>query len=338
MKFSKFFMPTTKEAPKDATLPSHQYLIRGGFIAQTGAGIYDFMPLGKIVLEKIRAIVKEEMDNAGANEVQLGFVTPLSLWEESGRSNTMGHEMLRFKDRKNSEFVLSPTNEEAVVNMVKNRITSYKDLPVHLYQINTKFRDEARPRFGLMRGREFLMKDGYSFHTDEECLEEEYQNMRRAYSRIFKRCGLTFRAVEADSGAIGGDTTHEIMVLAESGEDDVIYCSHCDYAANIEKAESKIELSDSSESMKEINKIHTPDKQSIEEVAAFLNLPVDKTVKGMIFKSEEKFILALIRGDYEINEVKLKNALKLSEIEMATNEEIESIGFKKGIYRTCRSR
>ena len=184
---------------------------------------------------------------------------PSELWQESGRWNKMGQGMMRIKDRHDRDFVLGPTHEEVITDIVRREIKSYKDLPVNLYQIQTKFRDEKRPRFGLMRGREFLMKDGYSFHTDEECLEEEYQNMRRAYSRIFKRCGLTFRAVEADSGAIGGDTTHEIMVLAESGEDDVIYCSHCDYAANIEKAESRVELSDSSERLEEIKKVHTPD-------------------------------------------------------------------------------
>ena len=219
MKFSKMFIPTTKETPNDATLPSHQYLVRGGFIAQTGAGIYDFMPLGKIVLEKIRAIVKEEMDEAGANEVQFGFVTPLTLWQESGRATTMGAEMLRFKDRKNGEFVLSPTNEEAVVNMVKNRITSYKDLPVHLYQINTKFRDEARPRFGLMRGREFLMKDGYSFHSSEEDLVREFNLMEATYKKIYTKLGLDFRVVAADSGAIGGSGSKEFHVIADSGED-----------------------------------------------------------------------------------------------------------------------
>ena len=239
MKFSKLFIPTTKETPNDATLPSHQFLLRGGFIAQTGAGIYDFMPLGKIVLDKIRAIVKEEMDNAGANEVQFGFVTPLSLWEESGRANTMGHEMLRFKDRKNTNFVLSPTNEESVVNMVKNRITSYKDLPVHIYQINTKFRDEARPRFGLMRGREFLMKDGYSFHSSEEDLVREFNLMEATYKKVYTRLGLDFRVVAADSGAIGGSGSKEFHVLADSGEDTIVVCPDCEYGANIEAANRK---------------------------------------------------------------------------------------------------
>ncbi len=330
MRFSKLFLKTLKEEPKDAEVISHKLMVRAGMIKKLASGVYSYMPMGYRVLRKIENIVREELAAAGAQEVLMPVLQPAELWQESGRWNKMGQEMMRIKDRHDRDFVLGPTHEEVITDIVRREIKSYKDLPVNLYQIQTKFRDEKRPRFGLMRGREFLMKDGYSFHTDEESLEEEYQNMRRAYSRIFKRCGLSFRAVEADSGAIGGDTTHEIMVLAESGEDDVIYCSHCDYAANIEKAESKIELSESTEKTEEIKKVHTPDKQSIEEVAAFLNLPMEKTVKAMIFKSEDKFILALIRGDYEINEVKLKNALKLSEIEMATNEEIEAIGFKKG--------
>ena len=288
------------------------------------------MPVGCRVLRKIEDIVREELGKAGAQEVLMPVLQPAELWEESGRWGRMGAEMMTMKDRHNRDFVLGPTHEEVITDMVRKEIKSYKELPVNLYQIQTKFRDERRPRFGLMRGREFLMKDGYSFHASEESLEAEYQNMRKAYSRIFKRCGLTFRAVEADSGAIGGDTTHEIMVLAESGEDDVIYCSHCEYAANIEKAESSIELKESDESEKALEKVSTPDKQSIEDVAEFLGLPTDKTVKGMVFKSDEKFVLALIRGDYEVNEVKLKNALRLPDIELATNEEIESLGLVKG--------
>ncbi|PKN13879.1 MAG: proline--tRNA ligase, partial [Deltaproteobacteria bacterium HGW-Deltaproteobacteria-24] len=284
MKFSKMFIPTTKETPNDATLPSHQYLLRGGFIAQTGAGIYDFMPLGKIVLDKIRAVVKQEMDNAGANEVQFGFVTPLSLWEESGRANTMGHEMLRFKDRKNTNFVLSPTNEESVVNMVKNRITSYKDLPVHLYQINTKFRDEARPRFGLMRGREFLMKDGYSFHSNEEDLVREFNLMEATYKKVYTRLGLDFRVVAADSGAIGGSGSKEFHVLADSGEDTIVVCPDCEYGANIEAATRKPRSFDYSASG-ELTKVETPNTKTIEEVATFLNIPKSQTIKAVIKKA-----------------------------------------------------
>ena len=235
MRRSRAFIPTTKEVPADASLPSHQFLVRGGFINQQGSGLYNFLPLGKIVLEKIRRIVKEELDNAGCNEVQLSFITPISLWNKSGRSETMGKEMLRIQDRHDSEFVLSPTNEEAMVELVKNRVNSYKDLPLNLYQINTKFRDEARPRYGLLRGREFLMKDGYSFHASKEDMIREFNLMEATYKKIFTRLGLDFRVVDADSGAIGGEGSKEFHVLADSGEDTIIVCESCDYGANIEK-------------------------------------------------------------------------------------------------------
>jgi len=234
MKFTRLFIPTTKETPADATLPSHQFLIRAGFINQQGSGLYNFLPLGKIVLEKIRAIVKDELDNAGCNEVQLSFITPINLWEESGRADTMGKEMLRIQDRHENSFVLSPTNEEAMVELVKNRVTSYKDLPLNLYQINTKFRDEARPRYGLLRDREFLMKDGYSFHASKEDMVREFNLMEETYKKIFTRLGLDFRVVQADSGAIGGTGSKEFHVLADSGEDTLVVCKSCDYGANIE--------------------------------------------------------------------------------------------------------
>ena len=330
MRFTKLFLKTLKEEPKDAEVISHKLMVRAGMIKKLASGVYSYLPMGYRVLRKIENIVREELSKAGAQEVLMPVIQPAELWQESGRWNKMGQEMMRIKDRHDRDFVLGPTHEEVITDIVRREIKSYKELPVNLYQIQTKFRDEKRPRFGLMRGREFLMKDGYSFHTDEACLEEEYQNMRRAYSRIFSRCGLTFRAVEADSGAIGGDTTHEIMVLAESGEDDVIYCSHCDYAANIEKAESSINLENLNEEMSELVKVSTPNKQSIEEVAEFLNLPMDKTVKAMVFKVDGNYVIALIRGDYEINDVKLKNILKASEIELASNEEIEKIGLLKG--------
>ena len=235
MRRSRAFIPTTKEVPSDATLLSHQFLVRGGFINQQGSGLYNFLPLGKIVLEKIRRIVKEELDKAGCNEVQLSFITPISLWERSGRAETMGKEMLRISDRHDADFVLSPTNEEAMVELVKNRVNSYKDLPLNLYQINTKFRDEARPRYGLLRGREFLMKDGYSFHASEEDMVREFNLMEATYKKIFTRLGLDFRVVDADSGAIGGEGSKEFHVLADSGEDTIVVCESCDYGANIEK-------------------------------------------------------------------------------------------------------
>lgn len=333
MKFSKMFIPTTKETPNDATLPSHQYLVRGGFIAQTGAGIYDFMPLGKIVLEKIRAIVKEEMDEAGANEVQFGFVTPLTLWQESGRATTMGAEMLRFKDRKNGEFVLSPTNEEAVVNMVKNRITSYKDLPLHLYQINTKFRDEARPRFGLMRGREFLMKDGYSFHSNEEDLVKEFNLMEATYKKIYTKLGLDFRVVAADSGAIGGSGSKEFHVIADSGEDTLVVCDSCDYGANIEAAIRKPKTYNF-ERKSDSKKIHTPDTKTIEDIANFLNISKEQTIKAVIKKAiyEEKtqIVIFFVRGSDELEETKACNAVNALELIDASEDDIKEAGLVAG--------
>ncbi|MDN5106271.1 proline--tRNA ligase [Aliarcobacter butzleri] len=333
MKFSKMFIPTTKETPNDATLPSHQYLVRGGFIAQTGAGIYDFMPLGKIVLEKIRTIVKEEMDEAGANEVQFGFVTPLTLWQESGRATTMGAEMLRFKDRKNGEFVLSPTNEEAVVNMVKNRVTSYKDLPLHLYQINTKFRDEARPRFGLMRGREFLMKDGYSFHSSEEDLVREFNLMEATYKKIYTKLGLDFRVVAADSGAIGGSGSKEFHVIADSGEDTLVVCDSCDYGANIEAATRKPKTYNF-ERKSDSKKINTPDTKTIEDVANFLNISKEQTIKAVIKKAiyEEKtqIVIFFVRGSDELEETKACNAVNSLELIDASEDDIKGAGLVAG--------
>ncbi|MDX4049594.1 proline--tRNA ligase [Aliarcobacter skirrowii] len=332
MKFSKLFIPTTKETPSDATLPSHQYLIKGGFISQNGSGIYDFMPLGKIVLEKIKKIVKEKMDEAGALEVQFGFVTPLTLWEESGRDLTMGSEMLRFKDRKGGSFVLSPTNEESVVNMVKNRVTSYKDLPLHLYQINTKFRDEARPRFGLMRGREFLMKDGYSFHSSEEDLVREFNLMEEVYKKIYTKLGLDFRVVEADSGAIGGSGSKEFHVLANSGEDTIVVCDSCSYAANIEaaKREAKKYIFESGD----LKKVETPNCTTIEDVANFLIVSKEQTIKAVIkkaiFKEKAKIVVFFVRGSDELEETKAQNSIDALELIDAVEDEIKESGLVAG--------
>ncbi|OCL99749.1 Proline--tRNA ligase [Aliarcobacter thereius] len=332
MKFSRLFIPTTKETPNDATLASHQYLLRGGFVSQTGAGIYDFMPLGKIVLDKIRNIVKEEMDNAGANEVQFGFVTPLSLWEESGRATTMGNELLRFKDRKNASYVLSPTNEESVVNMVKNRVNSYKDLPLNLYQINTKFRDEARPRFGLMRGREFLMKDAYSFHSNEDDLVREFNLMEETYKRIYTRLGLDFRVVEADSGAIGGSGSKEFHVLADSGEDTIVVCDSCSYAANIEAATRKVKEYNFENAS--LEKIETVNCKTIEEVASFLKISKEQTVKAVIkkaiFEDKTKIVVFFIRGSDELEETKATNSVNALELLDASEDEINESGIVAG--------
>jgi len=238
MRFSKLLLPTSKEIPNDATLASHIYLIRAGLIQSVGgSGLYNFLPLGKKILDRVRQVVKEELDNAGCQETALSFVTPTSLWEESGRAAEYGKELLRFKDRKDNDYLLSPTNEEAMVNLVRNTVKSYKQLPLNLYQINLKFRDEIRPRFGLMRGREFLMKDAYSFHASVEDMKREFALMEETYKKIFTRLGLVFKVVQADSGQIGGDGSKEFMILADSGEDDIVVCDACDYAANVEVAE-----------------------------------------------------------------------------------------------------
>lgn len=330
MRLSKIFLKTLKEDPKEAEVISHKLLMRAGMIRKLASGVYSYLPMGIKVLRKIENIVREELSKAGAQEIMMPVLQPSELWQESGRWDKMGPEMMRLKDRHDRDFVLGPTHEEVITDIVRREVKSYKELPLNLYQIQTKFRDERRPRFGLMRGREFLMKDGYSFHVDDASLEEEYQKMYSAYNRIFKRCGLTFRAVEADSGNIGGDTTHEMMVLAESGEDEVIYCTSCDYAANMEKAESIIDLTLSVEEIKKIEKVSTPDKKSIEEVAGFLNISADKTTKGMVFKIDDVIYMVIIRGDYEVNEVKLKNLLKATTVELATDEDLAKLGLHKG--------
>ncbi len=336
MRFSKLFVPTTKEAPKDAVLPSHIYLVRGGFISQIGSGIYNFLPLGKLVLDRIRSIVKEELDRAGAQEVQLGFVTPASLWEESGRYQKFGKELLRFKDRKNNEFVLGPTHEEAMVDLVRNRVKSYKALPLNLYQINTKFRDEARPRYGLLRGREFLMKDGYSFHADEEDMKREFALMEQTYSKILDRLGLDFRVVEADSGAIGGSGSRELMVLADNGEDDIVICSNesCGYAANIEAAKSLNEGIVDEEVEMTPGLFATPDIKTIEDLADFFKIPASYLVKAVakkaIYDDREKVVLFFVRGDDELQEVKAQNACGALELVDTDESELEAVGLIAG--------
>ncbi len=333
MKFSNMFIPTTKETPNDASLPSHQFLIRGGFIAQTGAGIYDYLPLGKIVLDKIRAIVKEEMDKSGANEVQFGFVTPLSFWEKSGRAKTMGNELLKFKDRKNTGYVLSPTNEEAVVNMIKNKITSYKDLPINLYQIYTKFRDEARPRFGLMRGREFLMKDAYSFHSSQEDLVREFNLMESTYKKVYERLGLDFRVVEADSGAIGGSGSKEFHILANSGEDTIVVSKTCDYAANIEAAKRMPNKKETKET-EVMTKVHTPNCKTIDEVSNFLGIDkyysIKAVIKKAIFEEDEKIVVFFVRGCDELEVTKAQNSVNALEVLDANEEDLNSAGLVAG--------
>jgi prolyl-tRNA synthetase len=325
LKFSQLLIKTAKEAPKDAVLPSHKYLIQGGFINQVGAGIYNFLPMGKIVLDKIRKVVKTELDSAGCNEVLLGFVTPAELWEQSGRLGKYGKELLRFKDRKESEFVLGPTHEEMMVELAKNSINSYKQLPVNLYQIHTKFRDEARPRFGLLRGREFVMKDGYSFHEDEASMKAEFLHMQKTYAKIFTKLGLDFRIVEADSGAIGGSGSKEFMVLADSGEDTIVVCESCDYAANIEAAK-RAEPKHTFNKEFEYAQVATPDTASIEEVAAFFEVETSQTIKAVIKKAlydeHEAIVVFFVRGSDELEETKACNAVNANELLDASEGEI----------------
>ncbi|XMD56109.1 prolyl-tRNA synthetase [Campylobacter lari subsp. concheus] len=335
MKFSKFYAISTKENPKDATLPSHIFLVKGAFVEQIGSGLYNFLPLGKRVLDKIKNIIKEEMDKAGALEVNLSFNTPAELWKESGRFNVFGKELLRFKDRKENDFVLGPTHEEAMVALVRNKINSYKQLPLHLYQIGLKFRDEARPRFGLLRCREFLMKDGYSFHASEADLDKEFNFMHETYSKILTRLGLEFRAVEADSGAIGGSGSKEFMVLAKNGEDDILLCEHCDYAANIEAAKrAKKSCEDERPEADFATQFHTPNVKTIEELADFFKINPYYTIKAVakkaIYENEEKIIVFFIRGNDELQEVKALNAANALELVDTSEEELEKAGLVPG--------
>jgi len=336
VRFSTLLVPTTKETPSDATLPSHIFLLRGGFIQSVGgSGLYNFLPLGKRVLDKVRSVVKEELDAAGCQEVSLSFVTPASLWEESGRYEKYGKELLRFKDRKDNEFVLGPTHEEMMVNLVRQSVKSYKQLPLNLYQINLKFRDEIRPRFGLMRGREFLMKDGYSFHVDEADMKREFDLMEATYKKIFTRLGLAFRVVEADSGAIGGSGSKEFMVLAESGEDTIVVCDDCDYGANIEAAVRKEKSCDTPVPSLPSEKVHTPDITTMEALSAHLNVDPYYMVKTVAMRAlydegKSEIVLFALRGSDELQEVKACNAVNANDLVEVTEEELAEAGLVAG--------
>lgn len=328
MRYSQYFIPTVKETPSDAEVISHQLMLRAGMIRKLAAGIYNYLPLGLRSIRKFENIVREEMNRADAIEMLMPSVQPAELWQESGRWSFYGKELLRFTDRKDNDFCMGPTHEEVVTDMVRREIRSYRQMPVNFYQIQTKFRDEIRPRFGLMRGREFIMKDAYSFDVDSAAADISYDKMYNAYKRIFERCALNFRAVEADTGSIGGSSSHEFMVLAESGEDAIVSCDSCRYAANVEKAESRIPdfSSFSVNNLLPITKTNTPDMKTISDVADFLSLAPDKTIKTMVYCSgDDECVMALLRGDHELNEIKLKNHLGWNEIRMATEEEILSL-------------
>ncbi|MFS0574191.1 proline--tRNA ligase [Sporosarcina sp. 179-K 3D1 HS] len=325
MKQSRTFIPTMREVPSDADVKSHQLLLRAGFIRQNTSGIYSYLPLGQKVLRKIEAIIREEMEAIDAVEVFMPAVQQAELWQETGRWYSYGPELLRFKDRHNRQFVLGPTHEEVITSLVRDDVKSYKKLPLTLYQIQTKFRDEKRPRFGLLRGREFMMKDAYSFHATEESLDEKYQDMKQAYTNIFTRLGLNFRAVLADGGTIGGTNTHEFMALSDIGEDTIAYSDTSSYAANIEMAEVVMEYDKADEPFKQLEKVATPDQRTIEEVAAFLDVEASRLIKTLIFKVDDELIAVLCRGDHEVNDIKLKNLLGATEVELAGEEDVAEL-------------
>ncbi len=323
MRFSRGFLPTLKEAPAEAEVVSHKLMVRSGMIRRLAAGVYTLLPLGVRVQRKVEQILREELNRAGAQEVFLPTLNPAELWRKTGRWEAYGKELIRLKDRHERDFCLGPTHEEVVTDLVAREVRSYRDLPLNLYQIQTKFRDEIRPRFGVMRGREFTMKDGYSFDRDEAGAERSYEEMVEIYTRIFRRCGLKFSAVEADSGAIGGSFSHEFMVMADTGEEAITVCDSCGYAANVEKSSVRLKLPENEEG--ELKKVHTPGAHTIEEVAEFFSLPAYRMVKTLLYVADGEPVAALIPGHRELNEIKLKNALDALDIELADSETVEKL-------------
>jgi len=310
MYYSKLLIPTLKESPADAEVVSHKLMVRAGMIRQLAAGIYSILPLGLRVLKKVEAIIREEMNQIGGQEVFLPSIQPAELWQESKRWNFYGKELLRMKDRHDREFCYGPTHEEVITDIVRKEIKSYRQLPTILYQIQTKFRDEVRPRFGIMRGREFIMKDAYSFHADEVDTQKTYGKMAKAYTNIFRRCGLEFKQVQADSGTIGGSFSHEFAVLADSGEDEIGFCEACGYASNIELAEAQqAPITIPTKNLEELKEIHTPGKKTVEEISSFLDLPCEQIVKTILLENENGLVAGLVRGDHEINPIKMKNMI-----------------------------
>lgn len=317
MRFSSCYIPTLKESPADAEVVSHKLLLRAGMVRRLTSGLYIYLPLGLRVIEKIGRIVREEMEKADFRELLMPMVQPADLWKETGRWEHYGKELLRFKDRNEREYCLGPTHEEVITDLVRGEVRSYRQLPVRLYQIQTKFRDEIRPRFGLMRGREFVMKDGYSFDATTEGAEKSYKAMYDAYMRVFKRLGLRFRAVEADTGSIGGNFSHEFMVLADTGEDTIAFCHDCEYAANVERAEVVWKGQPAAAACPDKETVATPGAHSVEEVAGMLDVPASSVVKTMLFKVDGQTVAVLVRGDREVNDIKLKNLMKAQEVELA---------------------
>lgn len=329
MRASQLYAPTLRETPAEAEIVSHQLMLRAGMIRKAAGGIYTYLPLAWRVLKKIEAIVRQEMDAKDGQELLMPIVQPAELWKETGRWHVYGDEMFRLQDRHSRDFCLGPTHEEMITTVVKTDVRSYRQLPLMLYQIQNKYRDEIRPRFGLMRGREFIMKDAYSFDRHEEGLSKSYLDMYDAYSRIFARCGLAYRAVEADSGAIGGSGSHEFMVVAETGEDAIVYCSACDFAANVEKAEL-LPLPAEREEPQTLQPVVTPQVRSIEQVAALLAVPPSRLIKTVAYQTDKGLVVALVRGDHQVNETKLKNELGCLTIAMAGEETVQSAGSHPG--------
>lgn len=325
MRFSSCYIPTLKESPADAEVISHKLLLRAGMVRRLTSGLYIYLPLGLKVIDKIAGIVREEMNAAGFQELLMPMVQPGDLWKETGRWEHYGKELLRFKDRNEREYCLGPTHEEVITDLVRGEVRSYRQLPVRLYQIQSKFRDEIRPRFGLMRGREFMMKDGYSFDADSAGAEQSYKLMHDAYTRIFSRLGLRFRAVEADTGSIGGNFSHEFMVLADTGEDSIAFCHDCDYAANVERAEVIWQGEKCAEACLPYEKVDTPGAHSVQEVASMLQAPAAAIVKTMLFTVDGNVVAVLVRGDREVNAVKLKNFLKAQDVELAGGAVVEGL-------------
>lgn len=330
MKTTELYAPTLREVPAEAEIPSHQLLLRAGFMRKVAAGIYTYLPLGYRVIRKIMDIVREEMDNKGGQELMLPIIQPAEMWQESGRWEVYGEEMFRLKDRHQRNFCLGPTHEEIVTTLIRSDVSSYKQLPLLVYQIQNKYRDEKRPRFGLMRGREFIMKDLYSFDRDPAGMEESYQKMYDAYCNIFSRCGLKYKIVEADSGAIGGSTSHEFMVLAGSGEAELVYCEECEYAANVEKAASVPEEVNFEKEYTEKQLVHTPGVKTIQDLAEFLNISQKQTLKSLLYEADGELVCVVIRGDRQINEVKLQNLLDVLHLELASPEALEKRGIAAG--------
>ena len=325
MRFSSCYIPTLKESPADAEVVSHKLLLRAGMVRRLTSGLYIYLPLGLKIIDKIANVVREEVNASGFQELLMPMVQPADLWKETGRWEHYGKELLRFKDRNEREYCLGPTHEEVITDLVRGEVRSYRQLPVRLYQIQSKFRDEIRPRFGLMRGREFMMKDGYSFDADSAGAEQSYKLMYDAYTRIFRRLGLKFRAVEADTGSIGGNFSHEFMVLADTGEDTIAFCHDCDYAANVERAEVVWKGAPCAVACSEYEKVATPGAHSVEEVAAMLRVPAAAIVKTMLFNVDGKTVAVLVRGDREVNDIKLKNLLKAQDVDLAGAATVEAL-------------